>query len=155
MARRRRRENVTKVGHMRQVTENSTIYARASTRAPFCSLPNSLYRSTRRYEETIDEGSAEGLLTGLPLWSCQLIFFRLTHLFGNIKGDDDESQSSGLASKDVLGVCGVEVFDRKNLRLGHDLYRANLNLKGTKEIAITIEELQRHRHAFACPGSLL
>ena len=52
------------------------------------------------------------------------------------KDDDDESQSSAVvwASKDVLCVCGVKVFGRKNSRLGgHDLYRTNLelNLNGT------------------------
>ena len=34
-------------------------------------------------EATIDEEL--NCPTVLPLWSCQLIFFKLTHLFGNIK----------------------------------------------------------------------
>jgi hypothetical protein len=63
--------------------------------------------------------NTDGRITSLPFWSCQFIFFKLTHLLKENPADE-RILFMGVGEEIWLGyalcVCGVEVFGGKYFR---------------------------------------
>ena len=109
-----------------EAAEDSTIDARASARAPLCSLPDPLHRrGIMRGRQQKDK--REGLPYRPAAFVLPVNLLQANPPFRKIR---DKRRVALLGNlRHLLCICGVEVFGRKKLRRlrGHFLYLA----KGT------------------------